>query len=172
MSHRSQRERSSTTSELEPTRNPVSAVHGTVLAGALIAVQGAHGDVDISRLVLLVLLTQFIYWLAHVYAEVVGARITTGARTTWAQIAALMRREWSLVAVSYGPLAAVLLSSTLGAEANTAVLAGLWATMALLAGWSLLAGYRCGLKRLEMVIYVAASLALGGLLILVKTLLH
>lgn len=158
--------------EADPTRNPVSAVHGTVLAGALIAVQGAHEDVDISRLVIVVLLTQFVYWLAHVYAEIVGERIHTRTRASWAQVRALMVREWPLVAVSYGPLAVVLVASWAGAGSNDAVLAGLWATMALLAGWALLAGIRCHLGRIEMLLYVAASLGLGGLLIIIKALLH
>lgn len=157
---------------VEPTRNPASAVHGTVLAGALIAVQGADDEIDVSRLVWLVLLTQVVYWLAHVYAEVVGERIRTRTRPRPRAVRHLLDEEWPLVAVSFGPLAVIVVCSALGVSGNTSVLAGLWATMALLASWALLAGYRSQLRAREMLAYVAVSLALGGALIAIKSLLH
>ncbi|MBA2694880.1 MAG: hypothetical protein H0U62_03315 [Actinobacteria bacterium] len=52
------------------------------------------------------------------------------------------------------------------------MLAGLWATMALLAGWALLAGRGSGLRTAEMLLYVAVSLALELALIAIKSLLH
>lgn len=153
-----------------PTRNPAAAVHGTVLAGALIAVQGAH-DPDISDLVALVLITQVVYWLAHVYAEVVGERITTGAKPQH-RIPHLLREEWPLVAVSLGPIAVIVACSALGVGPDAAVLGGQIAVIALMAGWALLAGYRSHLKSAEMLLYVAVSLGLGLALIAIKTLLH
>lgn len=155
-----------------PTYNPASAVHGTVLAGALIAVQGAQDHPDVSHLVTLVLVTQLIYWLAHVYAELVGERITTGARPRARQLSLLLRQEWPLVAVSFGPLAVIVICSGVGVSANSAVLAGLVATVALMAGWALLAGRRSGLQTTEMLLYVAASVVLGLALIAIKALLH
>lgn len=62
--------------------------------------------------------------------------------------------------------------AALGLSDNSAVLAGLWATMALLAGWALLAGRRSGLRTAEMLLYVAVSLALELALIAIKSLLH
>lgn len=157
---------------VQPTRNPASAVHGTVLAGALIAVQGAHDDIDISRLVWLVLLTQMVYWLAHIYAELVGERIQTRAKPGPRAVRHLMEQEWPMVAVSFGPLAVIVLCTALGVSAETSVNAGLWASVALLAGWALLAGFRSRLGRVEMLLYVAVSLLLGLALIAIKTLLH
>lgn len=158
--------------QVKPTRNPASAVHGTVLAGALIAVQGAHDDIDISRLVWLVLLTQVVYWLAHIYAEMVGERIRTRVPTRPGQLRHLMDEEWPMVAVSFAPLAVIVLCTAFGVSAETSVNAGLWATVALLAGWALLAGRRSGLRTAEMLLYVAVSLLLGLALIAIKTLLH
>lgn len=157
---------------VRPTRNPAGAVHGTVLAGALIAVQGAQDRPDISHLVTLVLITQVIYWLAHVYAELVGERITAGTRTQEGQLSGLLHQEWPLVAVSFGPLAVIVICSGLGVSANSAVLAGLSATVAMMAGWALFAGYRSGLQKAEMLLYVAASVLLGLALIATKALLH
>lgn len=84
----------------------------------------------------------------------------------------LLREEWPLVAVSFGPLLVIAVCSAFGVSGNTAVSAGLWTTMALLAGWALLAGYRSHLRTVEMLLYVGASLLLGLALIAIKTLLH
>lgn len=134
--------------------------------------QGAHDEIDISRLVWLVLLTQVVYWLAHVYAEVVGERIRTRTRPRPRAVRHLLDEEWPMVAVSFGPLAVIVLCTVSGVSAATSVNAGLWATMALLAGWALLAGYRSRLGRVEMLLYVAVSLLLGLALIAIKSLLH
>lgn len=154
-----------------PTYNPAAAVHGTVLAGALIAVQGAHDAPDISHLVTLVIITQTVYWLAHVYAQLVGERITKGHKPS-RRLPKLLDEEWPLVAVSFVPIAVILVVSAFGAPGSAAVLAGLLAVMALLVGWALLAGYRSGLGKAEMLLYVAASLGIGLALVAIKTLLH
>ncbi|SEL89923.1 hypothetical protein SAMN04515665_12292 [Blastococcus sp. DSM 46786] len=59
-------------------------------AGAQIAARSVHEPVDVSRLVVLVLLTQVVYWLAHVYAEMVGRRVETGRRPGWPAVQHLL----------------------------------------------------------------------------------
>lgn len=77
-----------------------------------------------------------------------------------------------MVAVSFGPLAVIAICSGLGASADSAVLAGLAATTALLAGWALFASHRSGLRRSETLLYLAVSVLIGLALIAVKALLH
>ncbi len=78
-------------------------MYGTIIAGSLIATEGARDPVDIPRMLILVLVSQLVYWLAHVYAELVGQRIETGRRPRRSDVARLLREEWSLVGASYGP---------------------------------------------------------------------
>lgn len=158
--------------EEKATRNPAAAVHGTVLTGALIAVQSAHGDIDVSRLVVLVLVTQVVYWLAHVYAELVGQRIARDKRVQPVGVRHLLTEEWPLVAVSFVPLLVIGVTSLLGMGANAAVLSGLWTNVALLAAWALLAGLRSRLRVWELLAYLGVSLLLGSALIAIKALLH
>jgi hypothetical protein len=147
-------------------------VYGTVLAGSLIAVEGARDDVDVPRLVVLVLVTQCVYWLAHTYSELVGGRIASGQRPRRGQVSHLLAEEWPLVSASFEPLAVIVLARAVGASANTAVLAGLWAGAAMLAGWALLAGRRARLRVPELLLYVLVSAAFGALLVLLKVLVH
>lgn len=155
-----------------PTRNPAGAVHGTVLVGALIAAQGAHDPIDVSRSVTLVLLTLVLYWLAHVYAEMVGRRIEAGQRPRRRDVRQLLNEEWPLVGASFGPLGAVVLADLVGADPNTAVLAGLWMTTAILVGWALVAGLRSHLRIVELVLDVVVSAGIGISLIVLKVLVH
>lgn len=160
------------TGQPRPSRNPASAVYGTVLAGSLIAVEGAHDQVDVLRLVAVVLVTQCVYWLAHTYSELVGGRITSGRRPRRGEVTHLLAEEWPLVSASFEPLAVLLVARALGASGNTAVLAGLWAGAVMLAGWALLAGRRARLRGGELLLYVAVSAGFGAVLVLLKTLLH
>jgi len=155
-----------------PTGNPASAVYGTVLAGSLIAVEGSRDDVDVKRLVIVVVATQCVYWLAHVYAELVGRRIGTRQRPFRGEIRELLRDDWPLVAASFGPLIAIVLTRAGGADADTAVRVGLWVNAVVLAGWAVFAGRRAKLHLAELVLYVAVSFAFGVALVLLKVLLH
>ena len=147
-------------------------MYGTVIAGSLIATEGARDPVDLPRRVVLVLVSQLVYWLAHVYAELVGQRIETGRRPRRSDVAHLLREEWSLVAASYGPLLAVVLARLVGAGSNAAVLAGLWTATGVLVLWALVAGRRGRMRGAELVLYVVLSAAFGCALVLLKTLLH
>ena len=147
-------------------------MYGTVIAGSLIATEGARDPVDVPRMVALVLVSQLVYWLAHVYAELVGRRIETGRRPRRSDVVRLLRAEWSLVAASYGPLLAVVGVRLLGAGTNAAVLAGLWTATGVLVLWAVVAGRRARMRGAEMALYVVLSAAFGCALVLLKTLLH
>lgn len=146
-------------------------MYGTVLAGSLIAVQG-ESDVSMLRLALVVVVTQSVYWLAHSYAELVGSRITTGTRPSGADVRHLLSEQWPLVSASFEPLVVVAAAWLLGFSRGTAVLAGLWATVLVLALWALLAGRRARLRPGELLLYVLLSAAFGLALVLLKVLVH
>ena len=156
-----------------PARNPASAVYGTVLAGSLIAVQGAAGaDISTLRLVIVVLITQSVYWLAHSYAELVGDRVATGVRPRPVDVRRLLAEQWPMVSASFQPLAVVVLAWLLGSSRDAAVLAGLWASVAILALWSYVAGRRAQLPVGELLLYVALSALFGLTLVLLKIFVH
>lgn len=155
-----------------PTRNPAGAVYGTVLAGSLIAAEGGRDPVDVPRMLLVVLLTQLVYWLAHIYADLVALRIEEERRPRRAEVLHLLRENWSLVAASSGPLLVIAGATLIGVPADTAVLAGLWAIAALLVLWALVAGRRARMGGAELALYTLLSAAFGVALVLLKLLLH
>lgn len=161
-----------TRTRTRPTRNPASAVYGTVLAGSLIVAEGARDDVDLSRLAALVVITQVVYWLAHVYSDLVAGRIEDQRRPTRAEVVALLGSEWSLVAASFAPLLVIGVADVLGLDPNTCVLAGLWSIPVILAGWALVGARRSHMGRGELLGYVALSALFGVALVALKALIH
>jgi hypothetical protein len=155
-----------------PLRRPGSAIYGTILTGSVITVEGASDDADISRLAALVVATQCVYWLAHVYAEIIGARIATGQRASMGEARRVLRDEWPIVTASFGPLTVLVLTQALGADVNEAALSALGANAVVLAGWTLLAGCRARLRWTELILYVAVSSAFGLALVLLKVLVR
>ena len=120
----------------------------------------------------MVLTTQCVYWLAHTYSELVGERVTSGQRPRRRQVLHVLRDAWPLMSASFAPLVTVIATWLLGVSANTAVLVGLWAGIAILAGWALFAGRRAKLRSLELLLYALLSGVFGTAILLLKVVLH
>jgi positive regulator of sigma E activity len=85
------------------------AIYGTILVTALVAGLSEDPDYNSRDILESVLITAAVFWLAHVYARVLGERVggdERGARTlTWAA----MLEEWPLLQAAVLPCVALLL---------------------------------------------------------------
>src|SRR5436309_15320931 len=88
-----------------------SAIYGTILVTALVA--GLSEDPDYGSVDILAsaLTTAAIFWLAHVYAGVLGERLAGDERGTSTLTWAAMGEEWPLIQAAALPCAALLLSA-------------------------------------------------------------
>jgi hypothetical protein len=75
--------------------NPAQAVYGTIVATALIAAVSAHDD-DPGRIAIVVTVTLLVFWIAHVYAELLG-RGLRNERPSFASVRATMVDELAMV---------------------------------------------------------------------------
>lgn len=156
---------------VEPEGEPAEAIFGTLVAAAVLATKGRRGEsgVGIFWLALLVL---FLYWLAHVYADVVGERLHTGTRPGWSRIVKAALRDWSMLRGSLLPLAIFGLVRLIGASVNASLLAALWSTVFLLGMWGLVAALRGGARGLELLLETLVCAALGCLTLVLKIFIH
>ena len=154
-----------------PTRNPAGAVYGTVIAGSVIAAESA-GGVELLRLSLVVIVTLFVYWAAHVYAELLSRRILLARAPSGAEALELLKEETSIIGASLVPLSVLLMAAGLGASDDAAVNTSMWSIVVLLAGWAWVAGRRSNLHGLELGGYVVLSGAIGCMTVVLKLLLH
>jgi hypothetical protein len=149
-------------------RRRAAGIYGAIITAAILDTVGGHASTTV--LVISVVVTLLVYWIAEEYAEVLGEH-TAGARLPgWAYIAGTLAATWPMVSASFAPLLAVVLATLAGASALTAANAGLVAAMALLTlhGW--LAGRAAQLQGWKLLAATSIAAALGLVMILLKDL--
>jgi hypothetical protein len=141
------------------------AVYGSLLAASVIAASDVHQHHARLSIIVLLVVTGIVFWLAHVYAHVAGER-EAGKTVSWQQARRVGRHEWSIVEAAALPAVAVLVSPWLG-TAEEAWLA-LGVAIAQQVVWATLGARRAGASRPQMAVEAAVNLALGLLIVAAK----
>ncbi|MFE0462394.1 hypothetical protein ACFW1A_24380 [Kitasatospora sp. NPDC058965] len=141
------------------------AVYGSMLAASVIAASGVEGAHPRLSLVLLLLVTGVVFWIAHVYAHVAGHR-EAGRGITWSQVRRVGRREWPLVEAAALPALAVLVSPWLGTGDSA------WLALAVAVAqqvlWATLGAHRAGAPPRQVAAEGAVNLLLGLVIVAAK----
>ncbi len=151
--------------------NPSAAVYGAITVGALLAAEAPRRE-TYPRTLGAVAVALLLYWLAHAYAGRLEIRLHRGEPLSLAGLWDTMRHELYLLAGAVVPLVALAVCWALSASLNTAVTAGLWTAAAFIAAVELAAGLRAGLSGLALAGQTAAGALFGGLLIVLRVVLH
>jgi hypothetical protein len=148
--------------------NPASAIYGTVVVAGLLVAEAAT-DTSIPVVIGSILVTLVVFWVAHAYSQLLGLGVTAN-RSWWASFRFELRHEWPIVESAFVPIAALVLSRFVGVDRSRSFLiASLFAVLEL-AAWASLACRRQGMATAQRLRYVAAALALGGIVIALKAL--
>jgi hypothetical protein len=89
-------------------------------------------------LVISVVGTLLVYWIAEEYAEILGEHTAGGQLPSRASILGALAATWPMVSASFAPLLAAVLATLAGASALTAANVGLvwrWRCWPSMAGW-------------------------------------
>ncbi|MFD8535132.1 hypothetical protein [Streptomyces rubrogriseus] len=142
-------------------------VYGSMLAASVLIGAGTLGAFPRAELVLLLLLTSLVFWIAHVHAELFGARL---ARRTPDRrvILGVCRDEWPVVKAAVPPAAAIAVSPVLGLDVQRALWLALSVAVAGQVGWSVAAAHRAGASGRLMVTTATVNALLGLVIIAVK----
>jgi hypothetical protein len=156
---------------VDPEGDPAEVIYGTILAGVVLATKthkGASGaSIFWSAIGALVL-----YWLAHVYASVIGEQVNTGHRTNWVTVRHAGAEHWTRLRASLIPVLAFEVVRLGQGSVNTSVLSALWLTVGLLGAWGATAAFRSGARGVALVIESLACAAFGVVVVLLKIVLH
>ena len=79
-------------------------VHGSMLAASVVIGAGSLGSFPRTELVLLLLLTGTVFWIAHVHAQLFGARLAQQA-PDHRLVMRVCRDEWPIVKAAVPPAA-------------------------------------------------------------------
>ena len=163
------------TPKVAPDRDPLGMINGegvitgTVVSAAVIA--AAAGHLEETRIVLAILGTAFIYWLAHLHARTLGDAVKHHTHPVDALKEALAE-TWPILAAALVPAAILLVTQLAGIELRTGAWIAVIASTVLLTVYSFLAGRRGGLGLGGSLISAAIGAALGLLVVGLKASLH
>jgi hypothetical protein len=147
-------------------RRRAAGIYGSVITAAIIA--ASDKQLPTHWLVIEVLVTLVVYWIAEQYAEILGEHAERGHLPTWAQVRVALAASWAMVAASYLPLLALVITRVAGAAAPAAANAALVVAVLLVVyhGWS--AGRAVHLEGRALLAATSAAVALGLLMIVLK----
>lgn len=153
-----------------PQRRPsdyTGAIYGSLLAASVVAgTSPGQKPTPPVELIVLLLATGIVFWLAHVYAQL-GVRLA-GAVLSRKEIRVAAAREWPIVQAAVPPALAAGIGAAIGlSDAGAAWLALLVAVAGQL-GWAVYAAARAGATRRAMIASGAVNLVLGLLIVLLK----
>jgi hypothetical protein len=146
-----------------------AGIYGVIVASAVMA--ASHAATAAATTVS-VLVTLIVYWGAERYARIVAERIHSGRRPDRRELRHQLTHGWEMITASFLPLAVLDVTRLLDAPLGTALLAGLGCSTLLLgiAGWEV--GREGKLGTGERLTSAAVAAAFGGVMIVLKMLLH
>ena len=159
------------TSERDPLGmiNGEGIITGTVVSAAVIA--AAVGHLEETRLVIAILATAFIYWLAHLHARTLGDAVKHHTHPVDALKEALAE-TWPILAAALVPIIILIVTQLAGADIRTAAWIAVISSTVLLTVYSFFAGRRGGLGIGGSLVSGSIGAMLGILIIVLKAGLH
>ncbi|QYX81984.1 hypothetical protein [Streptomyces akebiae] len=142
-------------------------VYGSMLASSVIIGAGSLGTYPRLELVLLLLLTGLVFWIAHVHAQLFGARLAQRSPDRRI-VLEVCRDEWPIVKAAVPPAAAVAISPLLGLDLSGALWLALAVAVAGQVGWSVVAARRADAPWGLVAVTASVNLLLGLLIIAFK----
>lgn len=115
--------------------------------------------------------TVLVFWIAHAYTDSLGAAISADDSGSHS-LRHTLRAEWPIVESGALPVVILLVAAAAGADPSTGALLAMIAAAVELVGWALLAARRAGLTGVRRLSYTAVAGLLGVLIIGLKYALH
>jgi hypothetical protein len=152
--------------------NPARAIYGTILVMAVISGLSHDEDIGSAKLIVAVGATTLVFWIAHVYAEILGRRLEGEGHFAWTAIRAVMRSEWPIVESALLPVLALLIGVVGIVETDTAVNIAIGAGVVELFAWGIAVGRKLKLSTGATIVAGVVNGALGLVIVLLKVLVH
>jgi len=150
--------------------NAAGAIYGLIIVAALLAAEDGQHDSFLDTF-LSAVIAAALYWLAHAYSGLLGARLSTGERLSPAALGRALRHDLPIMRGAALPLAALAIAWAAGASQHTGVTAALWSAIASLAGFELMAGVLARASARELALDAAVGATLGIAVLAMKIVL-
>ncbi|MFI0260581.1 hypothetical protein ACH4OW_16275 [Streptomyces sp. NPDC017056] len=142
-------------------------VYGSLLAASVVVGASTLGNFPRLELALLLLATGVVFWLAHVHAQLFGARMAQRSLNP-GTVLHVCREEWPIVEAAVPSAVAVLVSPLLDLDVQGAAWLALAVALISQVGWATAAARRAGARWRQVVLTDAVNLAIGLLIVALK----
>ncbi|MFD7667439.1 hypothetical protein [Streptomyces sp. NPDC059788] len=142
-------------------------VYGSLLAASVVVGASTLGAFPRLELALLLLTTGVVFWLAHVHAQLFGARMAQRSLNR-GTVLHVCREEWPIVEAAVPSTIAVLVSPLLDLDVQGAAWLALAAALIGQMGWATAAARRAGAVWRQVVLTDAVNLVIGLLIVALK----
>lgn len=157
---------------IRTSESATQGVYGLILATTVIAISRESDPSDAGQAALSMLVTALVFWLAHVYARLLGTAVAHDRALTRGAVARAAREHWSLVEVAI-PLVLILGLGAIGVMPERVALVAATALALLeLAAAGAYAAIRHDAGPGGTLLSAAFALMLGLLVVLLKVLIH
>jgi hypothetical protein len=147
-------------------------LYGTVLVLAVITALSKSGEAEASVILGGVVVTAGVFWIVHVYADVLAGRVADPERS-WRSLASEMaREEISILEAAILPAIPLALGAAGILSREAASWAAIGCGLVSLFGWGLLVARALGYRGLGALVIGLLNVALGGVMVGLKVLVH
>jgi hypothetical protein len=157
----------------EPREAPRSGgLYGTVLVLAVIIALTKSGKAEASILLGGIVITTLVFWVVHVYADTLAARVARPDRG-WLELVRLnARHELPILEAPIGPSLPLLLGVAGIISREAASWGAIGVCLVGLFGWGLAVAGALGYRGLPAIAMGLLNVGLGGLMVGLKVLVH
>ena len=170
-SHMTTNESRRTEPKVTAERDPLGMINGEGIITGTVVSAAAVGHLEETRLVIAILATAFIYWLAHLHARTLGDAVKHHTHPVDALKEALAE-TWPILAAALVPIIILIVTQLAGADIRTAAWIAVISSTVLLTVYSFFAGRRGGLGIGGSLVSGSIGALLGILIIVLKAGLH
>ncbi|MEU5210042.1 hypothetical protein [Streptomyces sp. NPDC020742] len=147
------------------------AVYGSLLAASVVVGAGTLGPYPWLELAVLLLSTGAVFWAAHVFARIFGARVVRQPLSR-AEIRRVCLDERPIVEAAVPPAVAVVLAGQFGLDYDGVAWLALGIALTGQVGWAMAATVRAGASLRLTLAAGVANMLLGLLIVVVKAALQ
>ena len=145
-------------------------VYGTIVVLSVVIAGAKAFPHGMGHIASLVVITTFVFWLAHVYAHSLGHSVGAGEHLSFPEVQRIAWREAAIMGAAVPPVAVLLLGELGVLSPHAAVWGALAVGLAVLAAEGILFARIEKLGLLATLVVVAMNVGLGLVLILLKLL--
>lgn len=148
------------------------AIYGLILATSVIAVSREYTEKNSGITAVTVIVTAGVFWLAHVYSDVMAIEVKHRHWPTRAELTSILNRHWPMVQAGIMPTFVLLLGPLGVLEDETSQTAALAICLVELAASGFAASWFAGARGFMAIVSGAISLSFGLAIVGLKTIVH